>query len=344
MVATLQFSSFLSGSAPSLGLPGWWGRLCAALPSGSAGARGTVGDAYHRPILVQEVLEVFAPAGTRVIFDGTLGGGGHSEALLEAGASVIGGDQDPAALAFATTRLAGFGERFRTVRGNFSDLETLLEEPVDGIFVDIGVSSRQLEDASRGFSFMRDGLLDMRMDPDGTVTAASILAEESPEALAKLFFELGEERASRRIAEAICEARERAPIETTAQLAAIVESVVPRTSGKHPATKVFQALRIAVNDELGVLEQLLNKAVHFLKPGGVLAVMSFHSLEDRMVKRFFRAHSQPMMDRPEWPAPRPNPDYLFDLPSRNQAITASPAEIADNPRARSARLRAAIRV
>lgn len=184
----------------------------------------------------------------------------------------------------------------------------------------------------------------MRMDPDAPVSAATIIAGESEEGLAKLFFELGEERASRRIAKAICQARETSPIETTTQLADLVESVVPRTSGKHPATKVFQALRIAVNNELGVLESLLEKASGLLRPGGVFAVMSFHSLEDRMVKQFFRKHSQRMMDRPEWPAPRPNPDYLFDLPARNQAITASPAEIAENPRARSARLRAAVLV
>jgi len=301
---------------------------------------------YHVPVLLNEVIAALQPRAGQMFFDGTAGGGGHSEALLQAGARVIASDRDTAALAHSRRRLAEFGERFSASHGSFTEMRRWITEAgvdlVDGILLDIGVSSRQLDDASRGFSFQQGGPLDMRMDHRTERSAADWINDETEEELARIFFEYGEERASRRVARAIVEARADRRIDTTDGLAAVVESVIPRHGARHPATKVFQGLRIAVNNELGELEAGLEASLACLKPAGRLAVITFHSLEDRLVKRFMRRHAEATLDRPEWPAPRPNPDWFFErkLP---KPVTAGAEETKMNPRARSARLRVAVR-
>lgn len=298
---------------------------------------------YHTPVLEQEVVTALAPMPGKLMLDGTLGGGGHTRQLLAHGTDVLALDQDPEALAWATQRLAGDADHLVTLRANFASFPEILEEagvgPVlDGILLDLGVSSHQLDAAERGFSFLRDGPLDMRMDPAGPICAADLVNTWPEEELARIFYEYGDEKASRRVAKAIIRRRVERPIETTSDLAALVATVIPKRGPASPATRVFQALRIAVNNEMGALESALESAHHWLKPGGRLAVITFHSLEDRMVKQFFRRHSDVEIDRPEWPAPRPNPDCHYRLITR-KGITASPEEISRNPRSRSAKLR-----
>ena len=305
-------------------------------------------DHYHTPVLLKEVVEVLAPKAGETMVDCTLGGGGHSEALLEAGASVIGLDQDPDALAFAKERrLRRFESRFHPARANFSQLSTVLEgmgvAQVDGMLIDLGVSSWQLDTAERGFSFMREGPLDMRMNPEEGPTAADLVNTASAAELVHIFREYGEEPNARRIAAHLVSARMARPFQTTMQLALAIEEASPRRSRVHPATRVFQALRIAVNRELEVLQSVLAQAPALLRPGGRLAIISFHSLEDRIVKEFFKLHSMPELDRPEWPAPRPNPEYIFDALTRKPVI-ASAEEQQRNPRSRSAKLRAVIKI
>jgi 16S rRNA (cytosine1402-N4)-methyltransferase len=300
-------------------------------------------ETFHTPVLLKEVLELLAPCPGKTIVDGTLGGGGHTEALLETGARVIGLDQDPEALDFAKgRRLHRFGDQLLPVRANFGELAAVLDEvgipEVDGVLLDLGVSSWQLDTPERGFSFQREGRLDMRMDPESAVTAADIVNTASAAELARIFKEYGEEPNARRIAARLVSSRLVKPFETTMQLALAVEAVVPRRGRIHPATRVFQALRMMVNRELEVLECGLEQAAVHLRPGGRLAVVSFHSLEDRMVKDFFKLHSTPELDRPEWPAPRPNPDYIFRALTRKPVI-ASAEEQQSNPRSRSAKLR-----
>ncbi|MEM7700272.1 MAG: 16S rRNA (cytosine(1402)-N(4))-methyltransferase RsmH, partial [Verrucomicrobiota bacterium] len=207
---------------------------------------------------------------------------------------------------------------------------------------DLGVSSPQLDLAERGFSFRESGPLDMRMDQRADFSARDLVNDWSEDEMTRIFREYGEERAAARAAKAIIEARANAAIETTGVLAEVVASVVPKVGRRHPATKVFQAIRIAVNKELESLELALEKSIHCLSSGGVLAVISFHSLEDRIVKQFMRRHSQEYLDRPEWPAPRPNPDYHFTLPSR-RISPPDVDEVARNPRSRSAKLRVAVK-
>ncbi|MBK1829325.1 16S rRNA (cytosine(1402)-N(4))-methyltransferase RsmH [Verrucomicrobiaceae bacterium R5-34] len=297
---------------------------------------------YHVPVLLPEVLHFMAPEPGKVLVDGTLGGGGHTEAMLKAGASVIGIDQDDQALSFARQRLQDFSDHFTALKGNFSTMPQLLAEAghqqVDGILVDIGVSSWQLDEADRGFSFAKDGPLDMRMNRSTGETAADLVNTASAEDLKKIFFEYGEERASNKIVRRIVERRSQKPFETTLDLADCIASVVPRGGRSHPATRVFQALRIAVNDELGVLRELLEKSADMLKPGGRLAVITFHSLEDRIVKQFFKNASQSHIDRKEWPEPRPNPDYHYKLLTR-RPVVAGEDELKLNRRSRSAKLR-----
>ncbi len=305
-------------------------------------------EAYHLSVLADEVLEVLAVSEGDVVFDGTLGGGGHSERLLESGAQVIACDRDPAALAYARERLAGYGEQFRAYHGNYDQMDQLLaaageKDGVDGIILDLGISSKHVDDAGRGFSFAKDGPLDMRMDSTAELTAELMVNDEDEAELRRIFWEYGEERAARAVVRAIVKAREEGRIETTGQLAALIESVIPRRGRRHPATKVFQALRIAVNDELGHLQRALEKTVFCLKPGGKLAIISFHSLEDRMVKRFLRQHSLAMLDRPEWPEPKVNPECFFSLPMKKPWVPGT-YELENNPRARSAKLRAAVRL
>ncbi|GAA5479611.1 ribosomal RNA small subunit methyltransferase H [Haloferula helveola] len=280
----------------------------------------------------------------KFIIDGTLGGGGHSEMFLEAGARVLGIDRDPEALAHAQARLSKYGERFSTWQGNFSDFRDNPEvqggERADGLLLDLGVSSRQLDAPERGFSFRGDGPLDMRMGPATELTAATVVNEWSEEEIRKILREYGEEPQARRIAAAIVRRRNEQPFQSTLDLADCIEKAVGRKGRTHPATRSFQAIRIAVNDELGSLQRALEHSVDLLKPGGRLLVITFHSLEDRMVKQFMQDRSRPWLDRPEWPEPRPNPRWAFRLPQR-KAIAPSDEEIRINPRARSAKLRVA---
>lgn len=296
----------------------------------------------HVTVLLQETVDMVAPAEGKLIVDATLGGGGHTELMLERGATVWGIDQDPEARKAATLRLARFGNRFKALAGNFRDMGALLEEQgveqVDGIIADLGISSHQVDTAERGFSFREDGPLDMRMGPETGKSAVDIVNTAPEEEIARILWEYGEERASRAIARAIGKARALIPLKTTLQLADVVASVLPRKGRQHPATRTFQALRIAVNDELGALEDLLQASVHLLRKGGRMAVITFHSLEDRRVKQFFDLHSRVEIDRKEWPSPKPNPDYCFRLLTR-RPIVADGQELSLNPRSRSAKLR-----
>lgn len=311
--------------------------FAANLPGGAADTQ----PFYHRPVLFQETLKALVPEAGKVFIDGTLGGGGHSEAMLKAGARVIGLDRDPEARAFASERLDGRGFDFETAAGCFGDLADLAGKNgwplVDGILLDIGVSSRQLDKAERGFSFQQDGPLDMRMGVAGP-TAADLINVLPEEELREIFWKLGEEKSGRKIAAWIVDRREREAFSRTLDLAQGIENLIGRRGRIHPATKVFQALRMRVNDELGELERVLASAKDLLKPGGRLAVITFHSLEDRIVKNFFREVTRETVDRPEWPAPRPNPGLAYRLLTR-KAVQATAAESRENPRARSAKLR-----
>lgn len=301
---------------------------------------------YHESVLLDEVIENLAPAKGRFYIDGTLGGGGHSEALLKQDATVRGIDRDAQARAYASERLEKFGDRFEAVAGRFSEMARLASEngwpKADGILLDIGVSSWQIDAAERGFSFRYDGPLDMRMG-ESELTAAEIVNTWSEDELARIFREFGEEKSAWRITQWIIAEREKAPFETTLQLADGIESLLGRRGRIHPATKIFQALRMAVNDELGELARFLESAADLLKPGGRLGIITFHSLEDRMVKQHFRDASQAEIDRPEWPAPRPNPDYCYQLLTR-KGFAPGGAEIERNARARSSRLRVVERI
>jgi len=302
---------------------------------------------YHEPVLLRETVELLGPAPGKVIVDGTLGGGGHSRALLEGGASVIGLDQDADALAFASERLGEWRENLRLVHANFRDLEDVLERlgvaGIDGALLDLGVSSRQLESPERGFSFLRNGPLDMRMDSQRSVTAADLVNNASGAQLEAIFRNFGEEPAARRIAAYLVRERHAKPFRDTFDLAQIVERAIGRHGKTHPATRVFQALRIAVNRELEALSEGLEQFTARLKPGGRLAVITFHSLEDRIVKNFFKSRSALWIDRPEWPEARPNPDRLFKSMTR-KPLLASDEEQSRNPRSRSAKLRVAEKV
>src|SRR6267142_3451941 len=302
---------------------------------------------YHRPILVREAIELLAPRPGALVLDATCGGGGHSEGILKTGADVLALDQDPDAIAEATNRLSEFGNRVTLRQANFRHADRVLDElkvgKIGGAILDLGVSSRHLENAERGFSLMRNGPLDMRMDPRTSLTAATIVNDYSEEELTRLFRELGEEPAARRIASMIVKIRKTSPFHETLPLARTIEKLVGRHGRQHPATQVFQALRMEVNDELGALEQGLRVLTARLERGGRIAVICFHSLEDRMVKNFFRHHSKEWLDRPEWPEPRRNPDY--DL----KVVTSKPVEPSEeeqraNPRSRSAKLRVAERI
>jgi len=282
-----------------------------------------------------------------LIVDGTCGGGGHTETLLESGADVLALDQDPDAVKHVSERLARFGRRLIVRQANFRNAAWVLNEldirTIGGALLDLGVSSRQLENAARGFSFVRNGPLDMRMDPQTELTAANIINEYDEEELTRLFRELGEEPAARRIASLIVKMRKTSPFRETLPLARAIEKLVGRHGRQHPATQVFQALRMKVNDELGALEDGLRVLTSRLALGARFGVVTFHSLEDRIVKNFFRDHSREWLDKPEWPEPRRNPDYDLKL------VTPKPMEPADeeqraNPRSRSAKLRVAEKI
>lgn len=298
----------------------------------------------HIPVLLRPILTHLSPI-RGVWLDGTLGAGGYARALLDAGADqVIGVDQDPLALDMARNWGAAYGDRLRLVAGNFAELDTHADGPLDGVVLDLGVSSMQIDEAARGFSFAKDGPLDMRMSQTGP-SAHDLVNSASEEDLADILYHFGEERASRRIARAIGRARADAPIDSTLQLAAIVASCLPRPKPgqSNPATRSFQALRIAVNAEFAALVAGLEAAERALRPRGKLAVVSFHSMEDRVVKRFLAARSgqggQSNRYAPEAPTAIPR----FKLIARS-GISADEEELAQNPRSRSARLRMAERL
>jgi 16S rRNA (cytosine1402-N4)-methyltransferase len=308
-----------------------------------SGSPDMLDSTYHIPVMSKQIKAYLQPRPGMLLLDGTAGGGGHSFLLLHEGAEVIGLDQDPQALAECRERLKAFESRARFVESNFRDacdtLENMGEERLlNGALLDIGVSSHQLDESERGFSLMREGPLDMRMSPRAAQSAADVVNTLSAAELTQIFQQYGEEQNARRIAAKIVEVRAAHPFKTTFDLVKAVESVSPRRGAKHPATKVFQALRIHVNDELNVLRHALNTLPHRLAPGARLAVITFHSLEDRIVKVFFREHSREWIDRPEWPKPRRNPDRLFKLLTPHP-IAPSEGEMQRNPRSRSAKLR-----
>ncbi len=308
---------------------------------------GDMESLYHVPVMPREVVEWINPEPGKLLMDCTFGGGGHTRRMLAGGAGVLALDRDADAMGQAQELSEDWPEDLVPLRTSFDHYPEILSEAgvygVDGILMDVGVSSWQIDSPNRGFSFRFDGPLDMRMDRDAPLTAADIVNAWTVEELTRIFFDYGEERASRRVAQAIEKRRAVKTIMTTGQLAELVATVIPKHSGQHPAAKIFQALRIAVNDELGCLERALAEAHHWLRPGGRLVVLTFHSLEDRLVKNYMRRHSEPFVDRPEWPAPRPNTECHYRLPVR-KAITASDAEQRDNPRSRCARLRVAERI
>lgn len=294
----------------------------------------------HVPVLLDEVLAALGPLEGARIVDGTFGAGGYSRALLNAGASVVAIDRDPNVQRFVDRLTAEFPSRFSFVRGAFAELDQLAAGPVDGVVLDIGVSSMQLDEADRGFSFMREGPLDMRMAGEGDSAADLVNGLDETE-LANLLYAYGEERKSRRIAHSIVAARADRPIATTTELARLIEKAIGRKPGDaHPATRSFQALRIAVNDEFGQLVEGLFASERLLPEGGRLAVVTFHSLEDRIVKRFFdpekggpaqsRHLPQVSRDAKRWTEVR-------------KAVKPSTSETARNARARSAMLRSGLR-
>ena len=308
----------------------------------------------HLPVLAEEVMQMLAPRPGSLHVDGTVGGGGHTERILEAASPdgrVLGLDADPAAIARTGQRLARFGDRLVLRQANFRDLAAVAPEAgfpaVDGVLLDLGLSSFQLADPERGFSFRADGPLDMRFDPGVGRPAAELLAKLDEAELGDIFRRYGEEPHARRIASAVVTTRSTTPVETAEAFASLVERVVLRRPGRagriHPATRVFQALRIAVNGELDALEVALGAAVGLLRPGGRLVVLAYHSLEDRIVKRFVAAERRGCICPPSFPvcvcgrAPRLRP-------VGPQPAMPSETEVAANPRARSARLRTAERL
>jgi 16S rRNA (cytosine1402-N4)-methyltransferase len=300
----------------------------------------------HIPVLLDLVLETLSPPGRDCparLIDGTLGAGGHTAALLESGVGeVLGLDVDEHALEIARENLAPYAERAHIVHASYAEMTAAAHQIgwdyVDGILLDLGVSSMQLDSPERGFAFMRDGPLDMRFDPTGNRPPAAELVNYLDEAeLAELFYKYGEERYSRPLARAVVAGR---PYQTTRQLAEIVEKAVPRHKwgSIHPATRIFQALRIAINDELGTIERALPAAIDLLRPGGRLAVISFHSLEDRIVKQAFKLASTDCICPPKVPVCVCGHRASVRLVNR-KPLEASEDEIAHNPRSRSAKLR-----
>lgn len=314
------------------------------MPAGASG-NPVVSSFVHKPVMLAEVLAALKPFPGGRYADGTVGGGGHAEAILKASAPdgwLYGCDRDARAVEAARERLREYEGRFEIRNVEFSRLpDWVPANSCDGVLLDLGVSSPQLDVPERGFSFQQDGPLDMRMDQRQSLTAAQLVNESPPEELAKMFWELGGERESRRLARAIVRERESNRIGTTRHLAGVIERVMPRQGRKaHPATRVFQALRIAVNDELGLLRRGLTAAWSVVKPGGRFAVITFHSLEDRMVKEFGRTLERDYrvegeVDVPELRRPvRPESRWV-----ERKAILPSAVELEENPRARSAQLR-----
>lgn len=302
---------------------------------------------YHKPVLFAEVMEWLAPREGGVYVDGTLGGGGHSEGILLRGGTVYGIDRDQDALCAASARLAAF-DGFHAIHGNFHDLRALLAargiDQAQGVLLDLGVSSHQLDTAERGFSYHMDAPLDMRMDQSQAFTAAMLVNTWPPEEIARVLRDWGDERWAARIAAIVVEHRSRAPLETTGDLVRVVDAAIPRKvrdrDKGHPAQRTFQALRIAVNDELAPLAAALEDAVALLAPGGRLCVVTFHSTEDRIVKQTFRRLENPCTCPPTLPVCVCGRTPVVRLPARG-AVKPSQAELDKNVRARSAQLRVA---
>lgn len=301
----------------------------------------------HQPVMVNEVIEGLRLKPKGIYVDCTIGGGGHSQAILDfqPDCQIIGIDQDPNALQAAERRLAAYKNRVSYFHSNFLYLDRVLIElglaEVDGILLDLGVSSAQLDQKERGFSYQHNAKLDMRMDPSNPKTAYDLVNNLSIEQLTEIISKYGEERWAKRIAEFIDIQRKKQPIETTSQLTAVIKAAIPRKArleGPHPASRTFQALRIAVNDELKVLQEALHKAVDFLKPEGRLCVISFHSLEDRIVKTAFKELSSSCICPPGLPICGCNKQELIKIITR-KPLVPDRAEISKNPRARSAKLR-----
>jgi 16S rRNA (cytosine1402-N4)-methyltransferase len=296
-------------------------------------------EAPHIPVLLNPLLHAVSPV-SGIWLDGTFGAGGYARGLLAAGAAtVIGVDRDPLAFQLAAPWAGDYGDRLRLVPGTFSQLDAHAGEPLDGVVLDLGVSSMQLDLAERGFSFMKDGPLDMRMSQEGDSAADLVNTVEEAE-LADIIYLYGEDHASRRIARAIVHAREVRPFETTLQLAEVVSRALPRPKPgqSHPATRTFQAIRIAVNTEFSELAEGLAAAERALKPGGKLAVVTFHSLEDRIVKRFFQLASGAEANANRYAPARETTTARFEMITR-RAVGPDDEELAVNPRSRSAKLR-----
>ncbi len=309
-------------------------------------------DFHHLSVLPDEVIELLNPVDGNLYIDGTLGGGGHATLILEKApaARLIGFDRDPAALAAAAARLAPHGDRVQLVHGNFSDvadkLASLGVTALDGFILDLGVSSHQLDTRERGFSFQQDAPLDMRMDTTCGDTAADLVNNLQEQELERIIGDFGEERWSKRIASFIVTARTESPILTTFRLVDIIKGAVPKAKWDeriHPATRTFQALRIAVNAELASLESGMRDALELLNPGGRAVIISFHSLEDRIVKHIFREYAQGCTCPRQLPlcvcGRKPRVKILTGRP-----VTATGREIDENPRARSAKLRAVVKL
>ena len=302
----------------------------------------------HSPVLLNETIDILAQAPGCRFVDATLGGGGHAEALLERrkDAQLIGLDRDINAIRNATERLGRFSDRFQAVQTNFSNLANAVKQrgwdSIDALLMDIGVSSPQIDDPARGFSFRFDGPLDMRMNQSDKTTAADILNNASEKELEDIFRRYGEELKARRIAKEVVQRRATAPWKTTTEFSELLERIVGRAHqhGLPPATRCFQALRIAVNNELGELESALQQAVELINVGGIIAVISFHSLEDRLVKSFFREQASTCVCPPGLPVCTCHKVQTLNIIT-HKPITASEAELVSNPRAACAKLRAA---
>jgi 16S rRNA (cytosine1402-N4)-methyltransferase len=301
-------------------------------------------DDGHVPVLLHEVISYLKPTSNKVYIDGTFGAGGYTEEVLKTpNTKVIAIDRDPAAIKRAEDFTAEYGDRFVIAENTFSNMKQIAEDAgidsVDGIMLDVGVSSYQIDQPQRGFSYRFDGPLDMRMSGKGE-SAADVIAMKNAEELARIFYRFGEERKSRRVAEEIVRERQMNPILTTEHLARVISRIVKmKPAESHPAMRVFQALRIYVNDELGELEKALDASVDLLKPGGRLCVVSFHSLEDRMVKRFFQLKSGQNKKRTGYAVMPVEDDPAEFKMVFKKAVIASEDERHINPRARSARLR-----
>ena len=304
----------------------------------------------HKSVLLQECIDALNIRPDGIYLDGTLGGAGHSSQIarrLTEGGRLIGVDRDRTALAAAKERLAPYADRVTLVHSNFAEIDAILDSlgipAVDGMLFDLGVSSPQLDDASRGFSYMADAPLDMRMDKDDALTAGEVVNTWPQGELRRILYDYGEERYAPQIAAAICRAREKAPIETTLELVDIIRSAMPAQAlreKQHPAKRSFQAIRIAVNDELGAVSRMMQAAVGRLNPGGRLAVITFHSLEDRILKSEMQQAARGCTCPPEFPVCVCGKKPLVKLVTR-KPIVSGPAELEENPRARSAKLRVA---